>query len=138
MATVTYMRPRHHTDASEAELRQIPVEKIDRNTQNPRLIFRQEEIEQLLESIRLYGVQVPISVYKSGSRFVLIDGERRWLCCSKLNLRTVPALVQPEPSRLENLLLMFNIHSLREQWDFLTVAMKLPTIIELMRADGVK
>jgi ParB family chromosome partitioning protein len=132
------MRPRTNTDASDAELRQIPVDKIDRNPQNPRLIFRQHEIEQLLESIRLYGVQVPVSVYKSGGRYVLIDGERRWLCCSKLNVKNIPALIQPEPTRLTNLLLMFNIHSLREQWDFLTIAMKLPTIIELLRAEGLK
>ncbi len=138
MATVTQMRPRTQTDASEAELRQIPIDKIDRNGQNPRLIFRQEELEQLIGSIRQYGVQVPISVFKKGSRYVLIDGERRWLCCLKLNLRTIPALVQEEPSFLTNLLLMFNIHSLREQWDFLTVAMKLPDIIDLMKAEGLK
>jgi ParB family transcriptional regulator, chromosome partitioning protein len=138
MDPVTRMRPRTGIDASDAELRQIPVDKIDRNPQNPRLVFRQEETEKLIESIRLYGIQVPVSVFKKGSRYVLIDGERRWLCSLKLNLKTIPALVQPEPSQLDNLLLMFNIHWLREQWDFLTIAMKLPKVIELLQAEGLK
>lgn len=118
--------------ASEAVLSQIRVELIDRNPENPRLMFRQREMEQLLDSIQTYGVQVPVSVYKSGKRYVLIDGERRWLCALRLNKRTIPALVQEAPSRLQNLLLMFNIHALREQWDLLTIAMKLAPIAELV------
>jgi len=113
-------------------LMEISVEQIDRNPENPRLVFRSPELEDLLESIRRYGVQVPISVYKSPKRFVLIDGERRWRCCLKLNKKTIPALVQEKPDPLTNLLLMFNIHALREQWDLLTIALKLPRVIDLL------
>ena len=114
------------------ELQEISVAKIDRNPENPRLLFRPAELEQLTESIRLYGVQVPIAVYRERSRFVLIDGERRWRCSLKLNLKTIPALIQDKPSPLRNLLLMFNIHALREQWDLLTLALKLPRVIDLL------
>jgi ParB family chromosome partitioning protein len=113
-------------------LRDIPIDHIERNSQNPRIIFRQEEMDELTESIRVYGVLVPITVYKHKSRYVLIDGERRWLSCIKLNKKTIPALIQEPPSKLNNLLLMFNIHALREQWDLLTIALKLPTVIELL------
>jgi ParB family chromosome partitioning protein len=119
--------------ASQARLEQIEVDRIDRNPENPRIIFRGEELNQLLKSIRIRGVQVPVSVYKEGSRYVLIDGERRWRCCLKLNRKTIPALVQHRPDTLTNLLLMFNIHALREQWDLLTMASKLPTIIDLLQ-----
>src|ERR1700694_1942014 len=121
------------TSASDAKLEEISVDRIDRNPENPRIVFRSEELNQLLESIRKRGVQVPISVYKEGSRFVLIDGERRWRCCVKLNRRTIPALIQKKPDTLTNLLLMFNIHALREQWDLLTMASKLASIIELLQ-----
>lgn len=120
------------TNASDAKLLDIPIDKIDRNADNPRLLFRPREMAELLESIRVYGVQVPISVYREHGRYVLIDGERRWLCCKKLNKRTIPALVQEKPAPLVNLLLMFNIHALREQWDLMTIAMKLPRITELL------
>jgi ParB family transcriptional regulator, chromosome partitioning protein len=118
--------------ASDARLEQIPVDQIDRNPENPRIIFRGDELNQLLSSIRKRGVQVPVSVYKEGPKYVLIDGERRWRCCLKLNRKTIPALVQRKPDTLTNLLLMFSIHALREQWDLLTMASKLPTIIELL------
>ncbi len=124
-----------HIDAANSELRQIPVDLIQRNPENPRIIFRQGELEQLLESIRLYGVQVPISVYRQGDTFVLIDGERRWKCAHKLNNKTIPALIQDKPDPITNLLLMFNIHALREQWDLLTIAMKLPRVVTLLAAD---
>jgi ParB/RepB/Spo0J family partition protein len=119
-------------DAAHANLQDISLDRIDRNPENPRILFRTREMEDLLESIRRYGVQVPISVYKEAGRYVLIDGERRWKCSLKLNKKTIPALVQDKPDPLTNLLLMFNIHSLREQWDLLTIALKLPRIMRLL------
>jgi len=112
-------------------LKDIPVSKIDRNPENPRIHFRQKELDELAESIRRHGVQVPISVFQEAGRYVLIDGERRWKCCLKLNRRTIPAIIQDKPDALTNLVLMFNIHALREQWDLLTIALKLPRVIEL-------
>lgn len=117
--------------SSDATLETIELARIEPNPDNPRTHFRQGELEKLLDSIREYGVQVPISVYRDGRRFVLIDGERRWKCALKLGHRTIRALVQRKPTPLENLLLMYNIHALREQWDLLTIALKLPAIIEL-------
>jgi ParB/RepB/Spo0J family partition protein len=118
------------TNASSAK-----VEKIDRNPENPRLYFRPRELETLQHSIAQHGIQVPINVYRKGSRYVLIDGERRWKCALKLNLKTIPALMQDEPTQLTNVLLMFNIHALREQWDLLTIAVKLPRVLALLEKD---
>lgn len=117
----------------DSTLLEIPVDQIDRNSENPRIVFRPEELAQLMESIRRHGVQVPIAVYKEGRRYVLIDGERRWRSSIKLNKRTIPAIVQERPDPLTNLLLMFNIHALREQWDLLTIAMKLPRVLDLLQ-----
>src|SRR5438445_8600413 len=94
--------------------------------------MRSGELENLLRSIKEYGVQVPVTVYQKGDRYVLIDGERRWICSQKLNLKTIPAIIRDEPTELQNLLVMFNIHSLREQWDLLTIALKLPRVISLL------
>lgn len=113
-------------------LAHLPVDEILRNPDNPRIFFRASELEALQQSIQKYGVQVPISVFKRGKDYFLIDGERRWRCASKLNLETIPALIQQDPGQLDNLLLMYNIHALREQWDTMTVALKLPTITKLL------
>jgi len=113
------------------KLQHIPPEDILRNEENPRLVFRQEEMDSLMVSIARNGVQVPITVYKDGRSYRLIDGERRWTCAKKLNLKTIPALVQEKPSELQNLLLMYNIHALREQWDYFTIASKIRRITDL-------
>lgn len=118
---------------STAHLKQLKVDLIDQNPENPRIIFRQEEMDSLLISVKKYGVQVPISVYNDGNRFILIDGERRWRTSKKLNLTTIPAIIQSQPSPLYNLLTMFNIHALREQWDLFTIANKITRVIELLK-----
>jgi len=118
---------------SKGLLKNISPHSIDKNPENPRLFFRSEELDNLLASIARIGIQVPVTVYQEKNRYILIDGERRWRCAIKLNLPTIPALIQNKPTALDNLLLMFNIHSLREQWDLFTIAMKLPKVIELIK-----
>lgn len=115
------------------KLKDIPVALIEPNPDNPRIVFRQNELDQLLISINKYGVQVPITVYAKGEKYILIDGERRWRTSKRLNFKTIPAIIQEEPSELNNLLMMFNIHSLREQWDLFTIANKITKVIELIQ-----
>lgn len=113
------------------KLLSIAPDIIQPNPDNPRMIFRQEEMDSLMMSIAKNGVQVPITVYKDGKQYTLLDGERRWRCSKKLNLNEIPALVQEKPNKLQNLLLMSNIHALREQWDYFTIATNLQKIIDL-------
>ena len=129
MSTVTRER------VAPGKLENISPSKISENPENPRLIFRPEEMDSLLVSIDQYGIQVPLTVYKEGKKYHLIDGERRWRCAKKLRFATVPAIVQEKPTELQNLVLMYNIHALREQWDYFTIASKLERIIELFEID---
>jgi len=118
------------------KLTEIDPDLVDKNPVNPRLIFREAEMNQLLDSIREVGIQVPLSVFSSGTRYVLLDGERRWRCAKKLNLQKIPVLMQPEPSPLENLLTMFNIHNVRSDWDLMPMALKLRDVQEMVSAGG--
>lgn len=118
-----------HTERNT--LRQIDPNEISPNPENPRLIFRQEEMDKLLQSIDRNGIQVPVTVYRDQGRFYLLDGERRWRCAKKLNLDVIPAIIQEKPSEFQNLVIMYNIHALREQWDYFTIASKLERVIAL-------
>lgn len=120
------------TPPANATLQQISTEKVRKNPENPRLIFREGQMNQLLESIKEVGIRVPISVYRDGARYFLIDGERRWRCAKRLNLKSMPAVVQPKPDRLTNLLMMFNIHNVRVDWDPMPMALKLKDVKELL------
>lgn len=119
------------SQSKKQSLKMIPPGDIAPNPENPRLIFRQEEMESLMLSIDKYGIQVPVTVYEDGGEYFLLDGERRWRCANKLGLKSIPAIVQDKPSELENLVLMYNIHALREQWDYYTIASKLERVIDL-------
>ena len=116
-------------------LQEINPDSIRQNPDNPRLIFQEDEMNELLESIREVGIKVPISVYSDGSRYILLDGERRWRCAKKLNYKVVPAIVQPKPTRLENLLMMFNIHNVRVDWDLMPMALKLGDVREMLEKE---
>jgi ParB family chromosome partitioning protein len=116
-------------------LANVPTARVRRNPDNPRLIFRSEELEELASSIQEIGVQVPINVYRDGRYFILIDGERRWRACRKLNLDNIPAIVLPKPSQLQNIVYMFNIHRYRKDWDPLPTAMKLEELSDLIERD---
>jgi ParB family transcriptional regulator, chromosome partitioning protein len=117
-------------------LQEINPDSIRQNPDNPRLIFQEDEMNDLLESIREVGIKVPISVYSDGNRYTLLDGERRWRCAKKLNLKIVPAIVQPKPTRLENLLMMFNIHNVRVDWDLMPMALKLGDVRGMLEKEG--
>ena len=121
----------------KADLKNLPIGKIKKNPENPRIFFREEEMDKLYISIKAKGLLVPISVYEDKGEFYIIDGERRWRTFIKLNYETIPAIIQDKPTELENLLLMFNIHGLREQWDIYTIAMKIERVFNLL-ADKLK
>ena len=106
-------------------IRLIKPGAIEANPENPRLIFRAEELAELETSIADQGILVPLTVYQDGRRYVLLDGERRWRCAIKLGLTEVPAIVQPKPDRLQNIMMMFAIHNTRRDWDPLPAALKL-------------
>jgi ParB family chromosome partitioning protein len=99
--------------------------RLSPNPDNPRLIFHADELFQLEESIKLQGILVPLTAYEDGAKLYILDGERRWRCSVKLGLARIPVNVQPKPTRLENIMMMFAIHNQRKDWDPLPSAYKL-------------
>lgn len=107
------------------ELALLDPNKIQRNQENPRIIFHEDELAGLRESIKVQGILVPLTVYQEGKSHVILDGERRWRCALHLGLSHVPAIVQPKPTRLQNIMMMFAVHNARKDWDPLPTAIKL-------------
>lgn len=106
-------------------VRLLTPSQIEPNPENPRLIFHEDELETLRQSISKQGILVPLTVYQEGKKFKILDGERRWRCSLKLNLSSVPVIVQDKPDRMTNLMMMFAIHNARRDWDPLPTAIKL-------------
>lgn len=109
-------------------VRLVDPRSLRENEENPRIIFREDELRALEESIASQGVLVPLTVFEDDhhrNHYILLDGERRWRCALRLNMPAVPVIVQPKPSRLANIMMMFAIHHAREAWDPLPTALKL-------------
>jgi ParB family chromosome partitioning protein len=76
------------------ELRALPVQLIDPNPSQPRQHFEETALHALADSIRERGVLQPVLVRpRSGGRYQLVAGERRWFAAQIAGLEQVPALV---------------------------------------------
>jgi hypothetical protein len=83
---------------SSQNLLDLNPDKIRKNPNNPRMIFREEEMTELLELPAKYRQLLMKEAEKP-------KGEQK-------------------PTKLENLLMMFNIHNVRVQWDIMPMAYK--------------
>jgi ParB family chromosome partitioning protein len=75
--------------------REIPVSAIEADPNQPRRTFDEEKLQELAESIKLYGVLSPILV-RAGAlpgRYTIISGERRYRASQVAGLAAIPAIV---------------------------------------------
>ena len=88
----------------------IPIELIDPNPLQPRSVFHPDRLQELANSIRGNGIIQPLIVRRSGERYQLVAGERRWRAAKLAGLDAVPAVVrQFEDNRLLEITLIENI-----------------------------
>ena len=79
-----------------ASYQEIPVSQIVPNPHQPRQVFDEEALAELVHSIKEFGLMQPIVVRRAAddSGFEIIMGERRWRAASKAGLETIPAIVR--------------------------------------------
>src|SRR5262245_18227370 len=72
----------------------VPLTKIVPSPLQPRTIFRDEHLDELVGSIREHGIIQPLIVRVRGDVFELIAGERRWRASQKAGLAEAPVIVR--------------------------------------------
>lgn len=79
-----------------AQFAEIPVGDISPNPRQPRQEFDEQDMAELVHSVREIGVLQPIVVRRKpeGSGFELVMGERRWRATQEAGLETVPAIIR--------------------------------------------
>ena len=80
--------------ATESDVKEIPVNEIRANPYQPRKNFDQAALDELAESIKNYGVFQPIIVKKSIKGYDLVAGERRLRASKLAGLETIPAIIK--------------------------------------------
>ena len=110
----------------------VPTNSLRPNPHNPRVLFDEEPLQTLEESIRKVGILVPLTVYKAtgSTKFTILDGQRRWMCAQRIGLDDVPINAVTEPSLAQNIVTMFQIHKLRKDWELMPTALKLGVLME--------
>ena len=72
----------------------VKISLIEPNRDQPRKDFNEEELQELAESIKNYGVLQPLLVQKKGTSYELIAGERRWRAAKLAGLKEVPVVLR--------------------------------------------
>lgn len=82
-------------EAQESEnVNELPVADIRPNPFQPRRVFEEEAMAELVQSIKQYGVIQPIVVRKTISGYELVAGERRWRASKTAGLKQIPAVIR--------------------------------------------
>ncbi len=88
----------------------ISVDDIEINPKQPRHDFDKQSLDELAESIRLHDIIQPITVSRSGNKYRLIAGERRWRASKQAGLKDIPAYIrQANDTELLELALLENL-----------------------------
>lgn len=81
-----------------ARFAEIPVGDIHPNRKQPRSVFDEDDMAELVHSVKEIGVLQPIvvrtSTEKGGEPYELVMGERRWRAVQAAGLETIPAIVR--------------------------------------------
>ncbi|MFW0793135.1 ParB/RepB/Spo0J family partition protein [Gordonia sp. CPCC 205515] len=104
-------------DEMGAVYREIPPAEIQPNPQQPRTVFDDEAMAELVHSIKEFGLMQPIVVRRlaavtdAGVAYQIVMGERRWRASQEAGLEAIPAIVRetPDGDMLRDALLE-NIH----------------------------
>lgn len=89
---------------------EIPVGDITPNPLQPRKTFDAEKLAELTDSIKEHGVIQPLIVRKTGNKYEIVAGERRWRAAKNAKLKTVPVIVREyDNAKMAEIALVENI-----------------------------
>ncbi|MEU3184938.1 ParB/RepB/Spo0J family partition protein [Streptomyces sp. NPDC006923] len=81
--------------AAGAHFAEVPIDSITPNPRQPREVFDEDALAELITSIKEVGLLQPVVVRQVGpERYELIMGERRWRACREAGLDRIPAIVR--------------------------------------------
>jgi ParB family chromosome partitioning protein len=95
--TTPPVAPPPEPPTEEGQAKNLPITLIDPNPLQPRRIFQAERLAELAQSIRSNGIIQPLVVRRSGDRYQLVAGERRWRAAKLAEIDQVPVIIRDIP-----------------------------------------
>lgn len=112
-----------------SEMTEIAVADIFPNPSQPRSLFDEEALGELADSIRTLGLIQPITVRRSGDKYMIISGERRWRAAQVAGLELLPAYVREvDDENLHAMALVENIQ--RQDLNAIEIALGMQRLID--------
>lgn len=84
---------------SGERVQNVPLDRIVASPFQPRTVFRDEHLDELVGSIKEHGIIQPLIVRVRDGKFELIAGERRWRAAQKAGLAEAPIIVREAGDR---------------------------------------
>ena len=75
-------------------LKNLKLTEIEPNREQARKKFDQESLEELAESIKMYGIIQPIVVTEKDGYYSIVAGERRWRAAKIAGIEEIPAIIR--------------------------------------------
>ncbi len=94
--------PKRAVEEKKGAAQQVPLSKLKPNPFQPRKVFKAEDLQELVHSVKERGILQPIVVRKKGDLWEIIAGERRYRAAQKLGMLTVP-VIEVQASDVESL-----------------------------------
>ena len=90
-------------DNQISKLKELNIEDIIADPEQPRRHFDEKALNDLANSIRIHGVLQPIVVVKNGNKYIIVAGERRYRASKLAKLDKIPAIIRDlsDQNRLE-------------------------------------
>jgi ParB family chromosome partitioning protein len=128
--------PAEDAAAGAGRLRNVPLEQIRRNLDQPRKRFDEAALLSLADSIRERGVLQPVIVKPVHQGYELVAGERRWRAAQLAGETDIPALVDDRVDEAGSLELALIENLVREDLSAIEQARALATLLEDLRLTG--
>ena len=90
--------PEKESEAVKSDVT-VKISSIIANEKQPRKNFNEEELSQLTESVKQYGVLQPLLVKKEGEKYRIIAGERRYRAAKEAGLKEIPVVIRDYTSQ---------------------------------------
>jgi ParB family transcriptional regulator, chromosome partitioning protein len=95
---------------------EVDIDRLSPNDFQPRVGIDDASLQELTQSIAAHGVIQPIVVRRTGDRFQIIAGERRWRAAQRAGLLRVPVVVKEvAPGRERSLLEMALVENIQRE-----------------------
>lgn len=90
-------------DNQISKLKELNIEDIIADPEQPRRHFDEKALNDLANSIKIHGVLQPIVVVKKGNKYIIVAGERRYRASKLAKLDKIPAIIRDlsDQNRLE-------------------------------------